>query len=116
MHDAVLLAVGIQIPTLTMFIPQQIETTLTGYCTADCTESAFPEEGVTVFATNLHAHTAGKALSFRHVRDGVELEPLDVNENYDFNYQQTTSLSEVTIYPGGLFCCESKVELNVYTV
>merc|ERR1712087_553188 len=61
---------------------------------SECTEW-LPEEGVQVFATNLHAHTIGAALSLRHFRDGVELEPLDENMDYDFNYQQGTRCSGV---------------------
>jgi len=52
----------------------------------------------------LHAHTTGTAISFRHIRDGVELEPLEVNDHYDFDFQQTTMYSEhVTILPGDQF-------------
>ena len=67
---------------------------------SECTEG-LPEEGVQVFATFLHQHTIGAALSLRHFRDGVELEPLDVNMDYDFNYQQYIYHDEPrTILPG----------------
>ena len=78
--------------------------TLTGYCNADCTEQRFREEGITAFASMLHAHTAATAMSLRHVRHGEELEPLDVNEHYDFNYQQFTVFDkERTLLPGDQF-------------
>ena len=32
--------------------------------------------------------TIGAELVVRHIHDGVELEPIDVNWNYDFNFQQ----------------------------
>jgi len=67
---------------------------------AVCTGS-LPEEGIKVFATYLHAHTIGASLSLRHIRDGVELAPLDSNMDYDFNYQQYIYLEEPrTILPG----------------
>merc|ERR1712083_340982 len=50
--------------------------------------NTLPEGGVTVFGSLLHSHLRGVSMSLRHVRDGVELEPVDVNEHYDFNYQQ----------------------------
>ena len=65
----------------------------TAYCTADCTEAALPAEGVTVIGNFLHAHTVGTAMTLRHIRNGVELEPIDVNEHYDFNFQQITFVS-----------------------
>jgi len=77
---------------------------------SECTEW-LPEEGVQVFATNLHAHTIGAALSLRHFRDGVELEPLDENMDYDFNYQQTIYLDEPrTILPGDSFIIDCYVD------
>ena len=42
---------------------------------------------------------SGAALKLRHIRDGVELDPIDVNLNYDFNYQQINFIPSVTILP-----------------
>ena len=41
----------------------------------------------------------GEGLVLRHIRDGVELDPIDVNRNYDFNYQQTNFIPRVKILP-----------------
>ena len=38
-------------------------------------------------------------LALRHIRNGVELEPIDVNRNYDFDYQQTNFIPSVQILP-----------------
>ena len=57
------------------------------YCGSDCTRDGLPSDGVTVIASMLHAHNFGMALNLRHVRDGIELEPIDSNWNYDFDYQ-----------------------------
>ena len=73
----------------------------TALCASDCTEAGLPSEGVQVFASMLHAHTNGIALQLRHVRDGVELEPIDTNWNYDFDYQNLVSVSDgIEILPG----------------
>ena len=81
-HDAGSVVVGAPVDPMRMFIPQGMVTTWTSYCHADCTNSSLPEEGITVYATALHAHTKAVAMKFRHIRDGVELEPLGINEHY----------------------------------
>ena len=43
--------------------------------------------------------TIGAELTLRHIRDGVELEPIDVNRNYDFNFQQFNFIPRVQILP-----------------
>ena len=78
------------------FIPQKVVTMNTAYCGADCTTPGLPAEGVTVIANFLHSHTVGTAMALRHIRDGVELEPIDVNEHYDFDYQQITFVSSLS--------------------
>ena len=35
----------------------------------------------------------------RHIRNGVELDPIDLNRNYDFDYQQTNSIPRVQVLP-----------------
>ena len=103
-YDAGNVVFGMNVNPLRLFMPQGIVSTLTGYCHADCTEDFFPEEGITAFGSVLHAHLAGTAISLRHIRDGVELEPLDVNEHYDFNYQQMHMFDEPrTLLPGDQF-------------
>ena len=43
--------------------------------------------------------TIGAELILRHIRDGVELEPIDVNRHYDFNFQQFNFIPRVKILP-----------------
>lgn len=45
-------------------------------CTSECTQKAFPSEGVTVTHATLHAHLAARKMILRHIRNGKELEPL----------------------------------------
>jgi len=80
---------------------------VTAFCEVECTEDNYTIPSVQAFASNVHAHQKGIAIKMRHIRDGVELEPLAWNEHYDFNFQQgTTFQEEVTIYPGDLFIVE----------
>jgi len=89
------------------FTPQGVVTTVTGYCYSKCTDDNIPEGGVTAFASALHSHTAGVALKLRHIRNGVELEPLGINEHYDFDYQKITMFDEeVQLLPGDQFIVE----------
>ena len=47
----------------------------------------------------LHLQYVGVELALRHIRDGVELEPIDVNHHYDFNFQQFNFIPRVKILP-----------------
>eukprot|EP00486_Rosalina_sp_Unknown_P006020 CAMPEP_0201567166 /NCGR_PEP_ID=MMETSP0190_2-20130828/7517_1 /ASSEMBLY_ACC=CAM_ASM_000263 /TAXON_ID=37353 /ORGANISM="Rosalina sp." /LENGTH=621 /DNA_ID=CAMNT_0047986831 /DNA_START=49 /DNA_END=1914 /DNA_ORIENTATION=- len=55
----------------------------------ECTKDVFPETGINVFANVLHQHTIGTASTLRRIRDGKEIEPVDSNWAYDFNYQNS---------------------------
>jgi len=62
--------------------------------------------GLTVVGNLLHEHNVGSALSFRHIRDGQELPPIEANEAYDFNFQQVTMFEDHlrrTLLPGDEF-------------
>ena len=41
----------------------------------------------------------GSELVLRHIRNGVELDPIDLNQNYDFNFQQLNFIPVVQILP-----------------
>ena len=47
----------------------------------------------------MYNYELGSELAVRHIRDGVELLPIDVNHNYDPNYQQTHFIPRVKILP-----------------
>ena len=54
-------------------------------------------------ATMLHAHQAGTAISFRHVRGGTELPVVAEDPFYDFNLQAYLVLDELEVRPGDSF-------------
>ena len=91
-YDVATLMVGVLVHPFKQFVPPKMITLNTGWCSSECTEKGLPEEGITVFASGLHAHQVGVAMAMRHIRNGQELEPIEVNDNYDFNYQQGLSI------------------------
>lgn len=81
-----------------------------------CRVQVFPREGINVVSVMLHSHLAGRKLKLRHIRAGKELPPLAQDNHYDFNYQQSRSLTQdAKILPGdGLIteCTYSTVGRN----
>lgn len=71
------------------------------HCSSECTTALVPEEGITLINVMFHAHTAGKKMKTRIIRDGKELPWLAVDNHYDFNYQTNRAFREYRkIYPG----------------
>ena len=97
-----IMSVGLNTNSMGQWIPPGLSNAHNAaFMPSECTENAFPDEGIKVFGSILHAHTISKALNFRHIRNGKELEPIDTNLDYDFNYQQTIIFEEhKTILPG----------------
>ena len=54
---------------------------------------------------SLDVCAVGAELVVRHIRNGVELDPIDLNRNYDFDYQQTNFIPEVKILPVRFKAC-----------
>ncbi|CAL4137246.1 unnamed protein product [Meganyctiphanes norvegica] len=80
--------------------PRQKHWLTSGHCPRECLQEVLPEEGIKVFMVFLHAHTLGRKLRVRHFRNGEELPPMAVDDNYDFNFQQTAVLDqERTVFP-----------------
>ncbi|XP_042884541.1 DBH-like monooxygenase protein 1 [Penaeus japonicus] len=72
-----------------------------GHCDSACTQSAIPEEGVSVFMVFLHSHYLARSIRLRHFRGDQELEPMAVDSYFDADFQQSRRLSkEVRLLPG----------------
>jgi hypothetical protein len=86
------------------FVPAGISRAMnSGYCARECTQG-IPEQGAKIISTNLHAHTIGAALRLRQIRNGVELPPVEYNQHYDFNFQQTVAhFDPILVLPGDEF-------------
>lgn len=77
----------------------------------------FPKDGIKIISATLHSHVAGRKMKLRHVRDGVELDRVVEDDNYDFNYQQVRQLeNETTILPGDYLItdCAYEVRMRVF--
>lgn len=100
-NEGGILITGVAPSTLHFIPPYQQEYKTAGYCSFGCTKSVFPKDGINVVSVMLHSHLAGRKLKLRHVRGGKELPPLAQDDHYDFNYQQSRTLSQATtILPG----------------
>ena len=56
----------------------------------------------TVVAGFLHAHLLGVGITLRHFRNGVEIEPMMDDPNYDFFFQEVRPIRNRTIKPVGI--------------
>lgn len=100
-NEAGVLVTGVAPSTLHFIPPYQTEYKTAGYCSIDCTKEVIPKEGINVVSVMLHSHLAATKLKLRHIRAMKELTPLAEDNRYDFNYQQSRSLSQdIPILPG----------------
>ena len=68
-------------------IPPQTDSFLvSGYCSSNCIRSKFTEP-LNVIASFPHSHTAGVSMWTQIIRDNKEIGYLDINLNYDFDFQ-----------------------------
>ena len=88
-HDAGVLVLLQGLPQLSI-PPQQPAYNVSVYCPVACLD-ALPADGVTVFGSFMHTHAAAVAMRTDHYRGGRQLEPIDRNDHYDSNFQQTNS-------------------------
>lgn len=80
-------------PVLTV-PPQVSDFVVSAHCSSECTEKFIPTDGITVFNNLFHAHLAGRKLVLRHYRENEEIEWVDIDEYYDFDYQQNKPLTK----------------------
>ena len=86
-YDVGTLQIGLDINTLGQWIPAGLSYAHSAaFLPKDCTEEGFPEDGINVFGTFLHQHTIGTASMLRHIRNGVEQEPIDTNLAYELSF------------------------------
>ena len=84
-HDVGIFYIG-HITSTHMRIPPQVESFLfSTHCSGECT-NLFPHP-LNVIATFPHSHTAGASIWTQIIRDKKEIDYLDLNLNYDFDFQ-----------------------------
>ncbi|KAF4518098.1 hypothetical protein B566_EDAN007799, partial [Ephemera danica] len=111
--DGGVLSTGIPVTQLHLIPPYQPGYTSAGFCSQQCTNKMFPEDGIKVVSVVLHSHLAGRKMRLRHIRAGNELAPIVEDNHYDFKYQQARVLKkEKTVYPGDELITECVYETS----
>ncbi|KAM7356534.1 MOXD1 homolog 2-like isoform 1-T2 [Cochliomyia hominivorax] len=106
-HDAGVLSVGMD-PNWRHIIPPGQERVISqGQCMEDCTGSAFPPQGINIFAVMMRTHQIGKEIKLRQIRQSEELYPIAHDSNVDSSYQDFRRLNQpVRSLPGDRLIAE----------
>ncbi|XP_061164656.1 uncharacterized protein LOC133173681 [Saccostrea echinata] len=88
-HDAGILTAGMKVNDMQIIPPFEKEFLSSGFCSQECLKKGLDSfsDGVNVFAILEHGHLLARKIKTRIIRNGTELEPLAMDNNYDFNYQ-----------------------------
>lgn len=90
-HDAGIMEIGVIYGDANSIPPHQAHFEMTGYCTADCTDK-FPDDGINVFYTQMHAHLWFKKLWNSLYRDGVKVREFNRDDHYSPHWQHILHL------------------------
>ncbi|RUS69044.1 hypothetical protein EGW08_023195 [Elysia chlorotica] len=100
-HDAGIIMVGVNVDKYHIIPPYEESFLSQGICHESCLAEGLGGQEIHVFANFLHAHLLGSKLRTRHFRNGTELPPLQEDNNYDFDYQETRFLNEERVIKKG---------------
>ncbi|XP_039619224.1 dopamine beta-hydroxylase [Polypterus senegalus] len=100
-YDGGIMELGLVYTPVMAIPPQEENFELTGYCTAKCTETALPQGGMHIFASQLHTHLTGIAVRTVIVRENQEVEIINVDNHFSAHFQEIRMLNKVvTVLPG----------------
>nr|CAB3263919.1 DBH-like monooxygenase protein 1 homolog [Phallusia mammillata] len=104
-YDSGLLDVGMGIAPAEQIIPPgAVSYKSYGECSASCLKQSLKEDNKTsinIFSVLLRGGKLAKRLSLNHIRNGSELEPVAMDNGYDFNYQETRFLHQEKVVKSG---------------
>lgn len=107
MNDAGLMPIGIEPNWHHIIPPGQNRVVSQGHCIEQCTNAAFPTEGINIFATMTRTHQIGVEVKLRQIRNTQELAPIVSDNNIDPNHQGFRRLPQVTrSFPGDRLIAE----------
>ncbi|KAJ8339019.1 hypothetical protein SKAU_G00358050 [Synaphobranchus kaupii] len=116
-YDAGIMELGLVYTPVMAIPPREQHFQLTGYCTAKCTQTALPQGGIFIFASQLHTHLAGRGVRTVLVRGGREVEIVQEDKHFSTHYQGGFGIEEemcvnyVHYYPRTkLELCKSHVD------
>ncbi|KAG9509733.1 Dopamine beta-hydroxylase, partial [Fragariocoptes setiger] len=105
-NDAGVLEVGLEY-TDKNSVPPGIRTTLAGFCVAECTRVAMqtslnePQEGINIFAAQLHTHLTGVKSKTLQARAGRVVRELNRDDHFSPHFQEIRLLpQQVRVLPG----------------
>ncbi|KAF2361340.1 Copper type II ascorbate-dependent monooxygenase C-terminal [Trinorchestia longiramus] len=118
--DAGVLSVGLEPIWKHLIPPGQASVLSSGHCVSECTAKALPATGIQVFGAVVQTHLLGQEVRLRHIRNGVELDPIAQDMNYDYSYLEYRLMKEPrTVLPGDHLiseCKYSSLERTVITL
>ena len=85
-HDAGSLSIGHIVGPEIAIPPRSTSFLVQAYCPSICTQGYLTQD-INIFASFLHSHLVGVAMWTQHIRDKKEIGYIDLNLNYDFDYQ-----------------------------
>ena len=96
-HDAGIFTLGHRVGDSIMVPPQTESYLISGMCPGECTELLF-HEPINVLATFPHSHTVGASIWTQIIRNNKEIEYLDKNLNYDFDFQVSLKRLQANLF------------------
>ncbi|KAA0189595.1 hypothetical protein HAZT_HAZT001855 [Hyalella azteca] len=113
--DAGVLSVGLDPNWKHLIPPGQASVLSSGHCVSECTSKAIPPAGRLRIT-----HLLGREVRLRHLRQGVELDPIAQDLNYDYSYLEYRLMKQPrTVLPGDHLiseCKYSSVERSAITL
>lgn len=100
-YDVGVLEIGLEYTDKNSIPPRQEQFDLHGYCVAECTRIGLPENGITIFASQLHTHLTGVRVWTQHIRGGIELPEINRDNHFSQHFQEIRYLRrKVKVLPG----------------
>ncbi|CAL8103886.1 unnamed protein product [Calicophoron daubneyi] len=93
-HDAGVIELGTLYSDRSAIPPEAHNFVISGYCDSQCTDVALPEEGITVFASQLHTHSVGQKVVTYHMRGAKRLSDLNRDDHFCHRWQEIRLLKE----------------------
>lgn len=84
--DAGIMELGLVYSDANSIPPGQKAFAISGVCAPECTNN-LPEEGINIFASQLHAHLTGRKLWTSHFRNGVKIGEVNRDMHYSPHWQ-----------------------------
>ncbi|XP_076818497.1 DBH-like monooxygenase protein 1 homolog [Clavelina lepadiformis] len=104
-YDAGIAQVGSTFIGLELVVPPNMESfQISGDCDNSCLDLTLDQAGIdhiNLTSVLLHSHLAGRKMKLRHVRNGTELPPIADDQSYDFDFQETRTISPERVVQKG---------------